>query len=333
MIIGPAVARLTRWRSAVPFMVGLLAGAFVWNYYSRYAPWVWSDFDQIWLGARALLAGRDPYVEVPGKGFPWPLYYPLPALILGIPFTPLTLMAARVAFAAVTAFAFAAALLRHRPHALPLLLSGPFIYAIQRGQWTPLLVAGVLIPVLGGAIAAKPSIGLATFAYRPHRWAIVGAATLAVLSLAILPSWPRSWLSTIPSGRHLIAPVMLPGGVILLLALLRWRRPEARLLAILACVPQTSAVYEFLPLSLVPKDRREALVLAVLWNIVYIFKTLVRSSAPLTLAQLPAHYSPWRWTLMLVLGYIPVLLMILLRRDGESGVRGPRHLLGGERIV
>jgi hypothetical protein len=311
-----SVAKI-RSETALPLTVALLAGLFVWNYYARYAPGLWSDFDMIWLGARAVLAGRDPYVEVPARGFPWPLYYPVPALILGMPFAPLPLMAARIAFAAVTAFAFTAALVRRRPQALPLLFSGPFIYAIQRGQWSPLLVAGALIPALGGVIAAKPSIGLATLAYRPHRAAIAGAAALTVLSLLLLPSWPWTWRDILASAQHLVAPVMLPGGVILLLALLKWRQPEARLLAVLACVPQTSAVYELLPLSLVPRTRREAFILANLWNVVYLARTVLRSSGPLTFAQLPEHRNPWLGAFVIAVGYVPVLVMVLRHRDDE----------------
>jgi len=54
---------------------GFAGGLLVWFFYTHYAPSQWGDFDQVWLGSRALLAGRDPYLEVP-KHFPWPLYYP-----------------------------------------------------------------------------------------------------------------------------------------------------------------------------------------------------------------------------------------------------------------
>lgn len=125
--------------------VGFAGGLLVWFYYTRYAPGVWSDFDQVWLGARALLSGRDPYTEVP-KNFPWPLYYPLPALVLGLPFAPWSLLVGRVLFAAVTSGVANWAIFRYRPQAWPLMLSAPFAYSLIRGQWAPLLVAGALVP-------------------------------------------------------------------------------------------------------------------------------------------------------------------------------------------
>ena len=51
----------------------LCGGLLVWYYTTRYDPAIWSDFDQVWRGSRALLAGHDPYAEV-AKSFPWPLY-------------------------------------------------------------------------------------------------------------------------------------------------------------------------------------------------------------------------------------------------------------------
>src|SRR5215218_702199 len=59
------------------------------------------DFIQLWGGARALLQGADPYAAVgPGKAvpWPWPLYYPVPALLPALPFTVLPLWLARAAW-------------------------------------------------------------------------------------------------------------------------------------------------------------------------------------------------------------------------------------------
>jgi len=58
---------------ALALIAAAIAAGTVWYYYTRYAPDVWSDFDQIWLGARALMRGEDPYKVVAESGFPWPL--------------------------------------------------------------------------------------------------------------------------------------------------------------------------------------------------------------------------------------------------------------------
>lgn len=291
---------------------GVLAGLFVWYYYAHYAPGLWSDFDQLWLGSRAILNGEDPYVAVP-KAFPWPLYYPVPALILGIPFAPWPLPVARALFGAVTAFACVAAVLRFRPWAASLVLSAPFIYAIQRGQWTPLLVAAALVPAMGAALVAKPSIGLAVFAYRPTRGAVIGGILLGTIALALLPSWPWTWLRTAVDARHMVPPVALPLGFLLLACLFRWRRPESRLLAVLACVPQTAGLYELFPLALIPRTRIEALTLTLSFNVLYVLTIGTRWSAPIVPADVPEHYYPVFWPLTLLLGYLPALIMVLRR--------------------
>jgi hypothetical protein len=51
---------------------------------------------------------------------------------------------------------------------------------------------------------------------------------------------------------------------LVLLAALRWRRPEARLLVTLACVPQTPLLYEAVPLFLIPARWSESWLLAAL---------------------------------------------------------------------
>jgi hypothetical protein len=56
--------------------------------------------------------------------------------------------------------------------------------------------------------------------------------------------------------------VTVPGGVVAMLALLRWRRPEGRLVAALACVPLTPSPYETVPLFLVPRTAGEAALLS-----------------------------------------------------------------------
>jgi hypothetical protein len=292
-------------------MAGLAGGLLVWYYYTRYAPGIWSDFDQVWIGSRALLRGQDPYVEVP-KAFPGPLFYPLPALVVALPFAPWPILAARILFGAVTAALITWAILRHHAHAWPLLISAPLLYGIARGQWAPLLVAGALLPALSGVMAAKPSIGLAIFAYRPAITAMLGAALLGVISFIGQPSWFVTWLSTAQGAPHIVIPALMPGGFILLTAFARWRRSDARLLAVLACMPQTPAPYDLFVMALVPSTLRKSLIMGLSWNVLYLVTLATHSSTPSTVADVQHGRWPLSfWPIFLVLGYYPALLAVL----------------------
>jgi hypothetical protein len=290
-------------------LTALAGGLYVWWYYARHAPATWSDFDQIWLGARALVHGQDPY-QVVKAHFPWPLYYPMPALILGLPVVPLSLQGARVAFAAISAGLFAYALLRERPHAWPLILTGPFLYALQRGQWSPILTGAALLPTLGLAFAAKPTIGTAVFAYAPSRVAFAAAMLLVLVATLWMPGWPFQWVAGRESAHNLVMPALLPFGWVLLLAFLRWQRGEARLIGLLALVPQTFSMYELVPLSLIPRDFREAVTLALVFNVVYVVLWPLYGR-PLLPSDVHPHYVPGSWFPTLALAYIPALWLVL----------------------
>ena len=110
------------WRASSSVLLALVmavaAGLLVHWWYASH-PTDWSDFDQMWLGALALLRGQNPYLEVP-KAFPWPLLYPLPAFLVGLPFVVVPLELARVGFAMLTAGLCTWAVLRSSAHAWPL---------------------------------------------------------------------------------------------------------------------------------------------------------------------------------------------------------------------
>lgn len=293
--------------------VGLGAALLVWFHY-RFSPDAYSDFDLIWLGARALLAGQNPYLTLPAS-LPWPNYYPLTAQLLGLPLALLPLMGARCAFAFLTAAVATWAVVRHHRPALLLFASGPFLYAIQRGQWSPLILAACLIPAWGIVAAAKPTVGLAAILYRPSRVAVVGATALTLLSLLVMPRWPLDWLAALSEQRHLRVPLLLPGGLLIALVLLRWRRPEARLLFILAVVPQTVVPYELVPLAVVPRTRREALLVAAAWLAAYLLMVVIDPAPLLSHSSVTPDYRPHRWWAMLAFGYLPILGLILRRRN------------------
>jgi hypothetical protein len=72
------------------------------------------------------------------------------------------------------------------------------------------------------------------------------------------------------AGVEHFAPLILrPGGFVMLLALLRYRDPDARLLLGLALVPQTGLAYEALPALTVARTRAEAAFLALMTHVAF----------------------------------------------------------------
>jgi hypothetical protein len=171
-------------------------------------------------------------------------------------------------------------------------------------------VASVFLPALGAVLGAKPTIGAAVFAYRPTRAAVAGCLSLGMIALIWYPTWPVRWFDSRHGAHHLVPPALLPGGWLLLAALLRWRRPEARLFGVLALVPQTFSMYDLVPLALIPRNRREALVLALAFNLLYV-ATFTLYGLPLTVADVYPNYLPGTWIPTLVLGYLPALWLVI----------------------
>jgi hypothetical protein len=132
-------------------------------------------------------------------------------------------------------------------------------------------------------------------------------AAFGALTVAIWPYWVPAWLDNLPSITHMSAPVARLGGPLILLALLKWRRADARLLAALACVPQTPVLYEAVPLFLLVRNFREATLLIVLTGVL---GRIVLTTVTTT------DYNAWMATngqLMVWLLYLPCTAMILFR--------------------
>ncbi|HEY9515325.1 MAG TPA: hypothetical protein VIQ74_06540 [Gemmatimonadaceae bacterium] len=275
-----------------------------------------SDFNQLWYAARALLTGGSPYGAVgPGRTFDWPfpLFYPLPAVLVAVPFTAISPAAASMLFSGIAASLMVWVFTRNAPYRLAAVLSFSFYYAAAISQWSPLLIASVLIPGLGFLLVVKPTIGLALWLYKPHWQAVAGGVLLLLISMVVRPEWPIEWMETFGAGTHIRGPITTLGGPLILLALLRWRRPEARLLVALACVPHTTLLYEALPLFLVPASWTQSLVLVALnWVAQIVVITLQPYASLADRARTSA-------TVSVALLYLPCLIMIL-RRPNEGDV-------------
>ena len=309
--LGPRASRGRVKRTAL-LAVGIAAGVGIASWFAF--PFTHgADFAQFHFHARNWLAGHDPYVG----GFPImrrtrvvpePFFYPFPSLFVLAPFALLPLRVAMVLFVGCSTALLAWGILTKSPERLPMLLGAGFIVAIGLGQWTPLVTATLLIPMLGWLAVVKPNVGLASVADDPSAIRILGGGTLLLVSLAFQPSWPREWLANLHAMPPHPAPIVLPGGFLALLALMRWRRPEARLLVAMACVPQLMYFADQLPLWLVAKTRRESMLLSA--------TSLVAWAISLQALNRPGGMPAFESDLLVLVGvYAPALAMVLKRRN------------------
>lgn len=273
-----------------------------------------SDFDFLYDAAARLLRSENPYPPTT-RWFP----YPLPAVLLAVPFTAIPLELARPIFDILVGWAFVYALWRYRaPYALLAVGSGAYLFALRSGQTTPLMVAAALVPALGFLLAVRPNTGAALWIGRPSRMALLGASLFLGLSLVVRQSWPWDWWLALPlDNAVLMPPVLRPFGFVLLLAALRWRTPEGRLILAIAFIPQSTLPYELVPLALIPANRLEMGIFVVCsWIAVAAAEWL--------------HVSPsmieWRatgWLVTLGAVYLPMLYLVLSRPGGKSSKSAP----------
>jgi hypothetical protein len=287
-----------------------------------------SDFDQLVIGARRVMHGETPYTLSPLPGLEWPIFYPMPAIVFAVPFSYLSPAVSQAVFCGLTTGLCAWGLSKDGEAKLFSFATWSYVLSVSLGQWGPALMAAATIPALGWLVIAKPNVGAAIAAgylplwFRGRALAVnlsVGALLL-IASFWMRPTWLTEWRAvlSLPTP-HLIVPLSIFGGPLLLLALLRWRRPEARMLAVLACVPQTFSSYDSLILFLVVRTRREALFLAACSLIVTAYVAVV-GVAP-TYAETVHRFAPVRLWLL----YLPMVALILTRRNefGEGAAPLP----------
>lgn len=303
-------------RVAVAMIVGTIASLFCYAEYVR-THGRHGDFGEVWFGARSLLHGIDPYPLVgPGRVFDWPwgLYYPVTAIVAVLPLGLLPELPATLTFVWISAAVLTYALAERGWERIWILPSAAFIVAARAGQWSPIYSAAYLLPPVAWMLSAKPTLGLAIVAgarsLRTIRFAAIGTIVLGVASLAIFPAWPREWIHVVQAN-ELPPAITWPGGALVLLALLRWRQPEARLLAAIACVPSTASWYEALPLLLVGRTKRECQLLSLVSSAGYVVQGLFLTSEGFI--EIPRIR-----ILMVLFCYFPALIVVL-RRPNVSG--------------
>jgi len=296
----------------VAVAIAFVAAVLVFALGRRHPTLLALDFTWHWRAARAILAGENPYLVIKDTG-PYPFssgyYYPLPAVVVALPVAWMSAAMAQVTSVAVWTVLLVFAVTHDGWYRLPMFLSAGFFWAVVSGQIAPLLMVGCLLPAFQMLAIAKPNVGLAIFAYRPSWWAVIGGVVGSLVALIVSPTWLFDWRAALQTdpGVHLI-PLLAPGGFLMVAALLRWRRPDARMLMVLACVPQSLAFYDALPLLLIPKTFRQALVLAMCTQLANLFAThaMTTNLDPPALFRAIAPFALWGC-------YIPPLLLILTR--------------------
>ena len=282
-----------------------------------------SDFAPVWHAGRLLLDGQNPYLLIgPGNVVEsaWPMFYPATTFVFAIPFAMIpSFHAASTVFVFLSAFLLVYGATARSWHLLPMFPSIAFLTSATLAQWSILMTAAIYVPWLNFFAAAKPQSALPVLGSTPkprvYVFALAGAAVLLALSFALLPTWPRDWWRLLGTTDNFVPPVMRFGGPVILLVLLLWRRPEAWLVLIAACMPQTWPPYNGLMLMAVAMTYREAC-----------FLSLVSSFAWAAFAWHfdGLSFDQERTIMSAVLnlsGYIPATILILRRpNEGKSPV-------------
>jgi hypothetical protein len=301
-----------RSRLAFAILIGSI-GAMLHYASVRVTPTHPGDFGLSWFGARALLHSANPYSLVgPGLSYdwPWPLVYPATAFVAAMPLAILPQLAATLVFVFISCGFLAYSVTKQNWAKTPMFASAIFIVATSAAQWSPLFTAAMGIPLLGLFFAAKPTIGLALGAAGDpplQKFAVLGGVVMTIISLLFFPAWPKVWLGQLHYASQMGAPVSRFGGVVILLVLLRWRRPEARLVAFLACVPQVGSWYEALPLFLVPVTATEAMLLASVSSLGWLLQD------HLVFARNEVELNQQVGALIVAVAYLPAVIMVLRR--------------------
>jgi len=300
-------------RILLVILIAVVAGYF--TAITAQPKFVTTDYEYLWRGARLWSEGIDPYSVRPRAAWLhlWPLFdrlfYPMPALLVVAPFAAWPLATSQVLFVALACALLAWRLSRHALWPLLIFLTPSMWMAAFIGQWSPWLTLAMLIPGAGFLFACKPTLGLACFVYRPTWRAFMSGFGITLISLALMPHWPWEWLENLAYVQRHPPAIMTPGGWILGLALLRWRQREARLLFAFACVPQLLFFADQLPLFLVARNRREAMLYTlsgIVVGSIWVSRHFMRYAA----VQLTGPY-------VMLACYLPAL-WIVLRRPNVS---------------
>jgi hypothetical protein len=281
-----------RLRVLISLSIGIATGVFCW-FLLRHFHQNAADFNWTLWAAQDLLAHRNPYDRVMQ-------YYPLPAGLFGLPFVWLRPEVAGGAFYGLSSALMAFGLSRHGYHRLLVFLAYPYWAGLIAAQWSPLIFASAFFPLLLPATLAKPQLGLPVALTYPNKRGLLACAGVLALSLILVPRWPWLWIQSVHSYVRFIPLLVLPGPL-LALALVRYRERDARLLFLMALMPQRW-FYDALIIWLIPKSRREILGTVACSYVVAIWRWYHYPHG---------HLQAGRWIVLFM--YLPMLVVVLAR--------------------
>ena len=310
-------------RVAIALLIAVASGIAAYLAFQRVPEMLARDFTYPWRAARALLDGQDPYAVIRPAGPPpfdmWYMY-PLTAAIAVVPLAWLEPTWGGALFVAIGAGLLAFLITRRGMGRMWMFLSVPFAMAVVLGQWTPLLIAGALATPLSWALTCKPTLGAALFVYRPSWRAAAVAVGFVLVAFLVKPTWLPAWIRASSTVAGHSAPVTESWGWVPLLALMRWRKPEARLVAAMSLVPQNLYFYDQLPLWLVATSGRTSLGLTLLSWIAW-FGTQAR-------CELGFYCGPEAVSWIIWLTFIPATALVLCDSQSLNAARnGLKRLL------
>lgn len=282
-----------RWRVAISSTIGLVSGMFCWFLMKHFHQDA-GDFRWAMHLADRLLAHQNPY-DTPLE------QYPLTAGLLALPVVRLRPELAAGVFWGISSALLAFGLTRKGYIRLLIFLAYPYWAGMLTVQWSPIIAASAFFPLLLPVTMAKPQIGLPVFLTKLSRSGLLACIVLFVASLAILPKWPWLWIRQTGNYQHFF-PILVFPGLLLVLALLRYRSRDAQFLFVSSLMPQRWFFDSFI-LWLIPQSRRE-----IVWTVFFSWGAGI-----------------WRWyhtpqsfsevgRYTVVLFYLPMLAVVLLRR-------------------
>lgn len=226
---------------------------------------------------RAILKGIDPYGGACTIRDAVKTYSsnPLTAVVAALPFAPFGYLGALTMWSCFVGVLVFGLLRCGQFWRFLIMTSAPFWHAFWLLQWSPLLTAVVLVPVLLPIAMVKPQLGLPIIL--THLTVRRGLACVAfgALTLAIDPNWPgKWWLQAVTTYDGFIPVRVWPYGSLLLGLLVfvvlvdrrDWRAP---FLLLSAFMPQRG-FYDALPLGTVARTAPQLLAWSALSWVGYI---------------------------------------------------------------
>jgi hypothetical protein len=293
-----------RLRVLICSTIAVASGILCWVLLVRFHQQA-GDFNWALWAARDLLAHHNPYDHEMQL-------YPLTVAVFGLPFVWMRPEIAGGVFYGVSSGLMAFGMTRNGYDRLLIFLAYPYWAALIAVQWAPMLVAAAFFPLLLPVTLVKPQIGLPIFLTSASRRGLIACAVLVILTFLWMPRWPWFWPRWFFEYERFIPFLILPGPL-LGLAALRIRDRDARLLLLMALVPQRW-FYDTLILWLIPKSRREILYTVGLSWVVGLWRWYHLPHNPTQVG---------RWIVLFM--YLPMLVIIFMRKRTESSTQSGEY--------